>query len=220
MCGGRDNSIFSSLAPSETLIEFPWHPQPVISSPAFGVAMEMASFVCWPMRYNILNRQNGLIRTAEVSFLHKPALMEFALSQVWFLQMEMRIFCAPVAGVFHSLSPSLTSPLSPVPSRDLFNGKASRVNINIRSAERGNVKLSLFCCLLWMANAPSFGVHVVSFSISFPSQFFFFNCITHLSFYYLCQCCFFMLHLFYRLLSVAFASRPNSMWCNKASVLF
>ncbi len=46
VCGGRDNSIFSSLAPSETLIEFPWHPQPVISSPAFGVAMEMASFVC------------------------------------------------------------------------------------------------------------------------------------------------------------------------------
>lgn len=176
MCGGQDNSIFSSLAPSETLIEFPWHPWPVISAPAFGVAMEMASFVCWPMRYNILNRQNGLIWTAEVSFLHKLALMEFALSQVWFLQMEMRIFCASVWG-------SLTLSRFPLITASLSNGKVGRVNINVRSAERKfEVLFSFVVHCEWLR----YLLHLVClwilslfpyFSVSVCVLLFFFYCI-------------------------------------------
>lgn len=154
------------------------------------------------MWYNILNRQNGLIWTAEVSFLHKLALMEFALSQVWFLQMEMRIFCA-------SMWRSLTLSHFPLITASLSNGKVGCVNINVRSAERGNLKFFLFCCrgtFIWCACG-----FFVSFSIFCVSEFFlFFNCIQliFISPIY-ASTIFFMHHLSSRFLSVTF--------CNKAS---
>lgn len=167
------------------------------------------------MRYNILNRQNGLIWTAEVSFLHKLALMEFALSQVWFLQMEMRIFCASVWG-------SLTLSRLPLITASLSNGKVGRVNINVRSAERKFEVLFSFVvhcewlryllhlvCLWILSLFPYFSVSVC------VVLFFFLLHITHFL-----SPIFASTHHCSLLLSVTSASRFNSTGCNKVSLAF